>query len=116
MAKLPMEKAIPCQEMRNCSAGDIRASPTPALAWTIPETAAAFFSPIMGVIADMTMPNESAPVPEGSMMPKKSSIVGNCRHIGVAMRPVRIIAIPMSMTNELDFLSARSPKQGCTSP
>ncbi len=47
------------------------ASPTPALACTIPDTAMARLSPIIGVIAPITIPKLSPVVPNGSSIPKK---------------------------------------------
>ena len=90
--------------------------PRPLPAVTIPETAAAFFSFISGVIAPIMMPNDSAPAPAGNTIPKSS----NSGHMewqnGIPAKPAAMRAAPVSRTKPFDLFIAKIPKNGCVVP
>ena len=107
-----IEAVGPCE----VKAGDIKASPIPALAWTSPETTAARFSPRIGVIAPMMMPKQRPVVPKGSKSPKKNNRVSVLVQKGVATNPMTVQTMPTMMTKEWDFLKARIPRKGWAKP
>ena len=96
--------------------GDRMDPPIPPAPLMMPDTAAAFFSPRIGVTAPMMMPKAIAPVPPPTRMPKDRSRTPADRQSGVSRKPDRSIRAPMIRTMELLFFRASAPKKGCAKP
>lgn len=99
-----------------CRAGARIAPPKPPPPLIMPDAVAAYLFPNAGAAAPITTPNASAPAARPTSRPNEMSSIRTLRLAGISNRPAPIRMPPRPNTKELDFFSARMPKNGWDSP